>query len=160
MNLNRRNLLKQLGAGIAASSSLAARRASADSSEFALDLQKAPERSEPIRLDLNENAYGPSPKAIAAIQEAAEEIKRYPDFSVLQKVLADYHSEGTPGANQLIKPEQIVVGCGSSDVLRMAASAFLAPGATLIVPAPTCDLIAKCGRSRGATITLTTWKEC
>ena len=58
-----------------------------------------------------------------------------------------------PARNHGIKPEQIVVGCGSSDVLRMAASAFLVPGATLIMAAPTCDLIAKYGRSSGATIT-------
>jgi histidinol-phosphate aminotransferase len=152
MNLNRRNLLKQLGAGIAASSLLAPQRASADSSESALDSKAPPQHLEPIRLDRNENAYGASPKAIAAIQETATGTSRYQDSSVLQKSLADHHSETTSGANQ-VKPEQIVLGCGSSDVLRMAASAFLAPGATLITATPTCDLIAQYGRSRGATIT-------
>jgi histidinol-phosphate aminotransferase len=153
MNLNRRNLLKQLGAGIAASSLLAPPRASADSNEPASDSKAAQQHAEPIRLDRNENAYGASQKATAAIEETAKGTSRYQDSSVLSKTLAAHHNEATPGANQVIKPEQIVVGCGSSDVLRMAASAFLAPGATLIVPAPTCDLIAKYGQSRGATIT-------
>jgi histidinol-phosphate aminotransferase len=152
MNLNRRNLLKQLGAGIAASSLLAPQHAAADSSESASDSQSPPQHLEPIRLDRNENAYGASPKAIAAIQEAATGISRYQDSSVLLKTLADHHSETTSGANRAIKAEQIVLGCGSSDVLRMAASAFLAPGATLIMATPTCDLIAQYGRSRGATI--------
>jgi histidinol-phosphate aminotransferase len=153
MTVNRRNLLKQLGAGIAATSLLAARRASADIGESPSDSLAHPQGLEPIRLDRNENAYGPSQKAIAAIQEAAAGTKRYPDSSVLQKALADYHSEVTSGVNRITNPQQIVVGCGSSDVLRMAASAFLDPGASLIMAAPTCELIANYARSRGATVT-------
>jgi histidinol-phosphate aminotransferase len=153
MTVNRRNLIKQLGAGIAASSLLAPRRASADIHESALDSKALPQHGEPIRLDRNENAYGASQKAIAAIQETGKESSRYPDSSALQKTLADYHNEATSGVNWAIKPEQIVVGCGSSDVLRIAASAFLAPAATLIMATPTCDLVAKYGRSKGATVT-------
>lgn len=152
MTVNRRNLLKQLGAGIAASSLITPRRASADTSESALASKAPPQHLEPIRLHRNENAYGASQKAIAALQEAAKETSRYPDSNAFLKNLADYHSEATAGGNQVIKPEQIVVGCGSSDVLRMAASAFLPPGATLIMATPTCDLIATYGRSRGATV--------
>ena len=153
MTVNRRNLLKQLGAGIAASSLLAPRPVSADISESLMESMASSQHGEPIRLDRNENAYGPSQKAIAAIHEAATGSKRYPDSRVLQKALADYHSEVTSGVNHVIKPEQIVIGCGSSDVLRMAASAFLGPGAALIMAAPTCDLIAKSALSKGAAIT-------
>lgn len=152
MTVNRRNLLKQLGAGIATTSLLVPRRVSADIGEATLDSKVSPRHGEPIRLDRNENAYGPSQKAIAAIRETATGAKRYPDSSVLQKALADYHSKASSAANQLIKSEQIVVGCGSSDVLRMAAAAFLGPDATLITAAPTYDLIAKYGRSGGATV--------
>jgi histidinol-phosphate aminotransferase len=152
MNLNRRNLLKQLGTGIAASSLFAPRRASAASRESTSDSEDLSQRLAPIRLDRNENAYGASPKAIAAIEETAKGTSRYLDSSILLKTLADHHSETMPGANHAIKPEQIVVGCGSSDVFRMAASAFLGPGATLILATPTCDLIAQYGRSRGATM--------
>jgi histidinol-phosphate aminotransferase len=151
MTVNRRNLIKQLGAGIAASS-LLPRRASADTSESALTSKAAPQPPEPIRLDRNENAYGASQKAIAALQKAAKETSRYPDSNAFLKNLADYHNEATSSGNQVIKPEQVVLGCGSSDVLRMTASAFLAPGATLIMATPTCDLIANYGRSRGATV--------
>src|ERR1700694_2575426 len=105
MNLNRRNLLKQLGAGIAASSVLSPRRTSAaEISESASDPSVAPQHLEPIRLDRNENAYGASPKAIAAIKEAADGTNRYQDSSVFLKTLAAYHSETTPGANHVIKP--------------------------------------------------------
>jgi len=154
MNLNRRNLLKQLGAGIAASSVIAPQHASAvDIRESAPDSKVSALHREPIRLDRNENAYGASQKAITAMQEAAKGSSQYPDSSVLQKTLAVHHNDATSRAHHGIEPEQIVVGCGSSDVLRMAASAFLVPGATLIMAVPTCDIIAGYGRSRGATIT-------
>lgn len=154
MNLNRRNLLKQLGAGIAVSSVLAPQHASAtDVSEPTWDSKASPLQREPIRLDRNENAYGASQKAITAIQEAAKGSSHYPDSSVLQKTLAAHHNGTASRAHHTIEPEQIVVGCGSSDLLRMAASAFLVPGATLIMAAPTCDIIANYGRSSGATIT-------
>jgi histidinol-phosphate aminotransferase len=154
MNLNRRNLLKQLGAGIAASSVIAPQHASAvDIRESAPDSKVSSQHREPIRLDRNENAYGASQKAIAAMQEAAKGSSHYPDSSVLQKTIAVHHNDATSRAHHGIEPEQIVVGCGSSDVLRMAASAFLVPGATLIMAVPTCDIIAGYGRSRSATIT-------
>ena len=143
MTVNRRDLLKHLGAGIAASSLLAPRPASADTGESLPASEALPKHLEPIRLDRNENAYGASREAITALQEAAKDTSRYSDSGALLKTLADYH---------VTKPEQIVVGCGSTDVLRMAAAAFLAPGATLIMATPTCDLIAKFGRSRGATV--------
>ena len=152
MTVNRRNLLKQLGAGIAASSLLAPRPASADTGESLPVSETLPKHLEPIRLDRNENAYGASRKAIAALQEAAKDTSRYADSGAFLKTLADYHREAISGGGHITKPEQIVVGCGSTDVLRMAAAAFLAPGATLIMATPTCDLIAKFGRSSGATI--------
>ena len=152
MTVNRRNLLKQLGAGIAASSLLAPRPASADTGESLPASETLPKHLEPIRLDHNENAYGASRKAIAALQEAAKDTSRYGDSGAFLKTLADYHREAISGVRHITKPEQIVVGCGSTDVLRMAAAAFLAPGATLITATPTCDLIAKFGRSRGANV--------
>ena len=37
-------------------------------------------RNGPVRLHRNENAYGPSPRAIAAIQESVADVaNRYPD---------------------------------------------------------------------------------
>ena len=152
MTVNRRNLLKQLSAGIATSSLLASRPASADTGESLPASETLPKHLEPIRLDHNENAYGASRKAIAALQEAAKDTSRYGDSGAFLKTLADYHREAISGVRHITKPEQIVVGCGSTDVLRMAAAAFLAPGATLITATPTCDLIAKFGRSRGANV--------
>jgi len=155
MTVNRRNLLKQLGAGIAATSLLAPPRASGDTTESPLELDSKvpPQRAEPIHLDRNENAYGPSQKALAAIRETVKGTNRYPDPNIFLKTLADYHSKATSGVNRIFEPEQFVVGCGSSDVLRMGAAAFLGHDASLIMAVPTCDVIAKYGRSKGASVT-------
>jgi histidinol-phosphate aminotransferase len=143
MTLDRRHLLKQLGLGIAASSILAPERAVADSNQLAATTQPPLKHAGPIRLDRNENAYGPSPKAIAAIQEAASRAGRYPDTTALQNALALRHN---------VKPEQIVLGAGSSEMLCMVAAAFLNAGTILILANPTCDLIAGYAKNLGAAV--------
>jgi histidinol-phosphate aminotransferase len=143
MTLNRRHLLKQLGLGIAAGSMLVPERAVADSAQHASHVRPPLEHRGPIRLDRNENAFGPSRKAVAAIQEAASHAGRYPDTAVLQNALALRHN---------VKPEQIVLGAGSTDVLRMAASAFLNAGNTLILANPTCELLAAYAKNNGAAV--------
>lgn len=143
MTLDRRHLLKQLGLGIAASSILTTERAAASSSQRPSVTQPPLKHIGPLRLDRNENAYGPSPKAIAAIQEAASHASRYPDTAALQNALALRHH---------VKPEQIVLGAGSTDVLRMAASAYLNAGNTLILGNPTCDLLVGYAKNNGADV--------
>jgi histidinol-phosphate aminotransferase len=140
MTLDRRSLLKQLGVGIAAGSVLNPVRSAAGATSVE-SVSKEPGGA--ICLNHNENAYGASKKAIAAIEETAVQAYLYPDTTVLQNALASHHG---------VKPEQIVLGCGSSDVLRSAVSAFLGPGTALITATPTCDLIAKFGRDKDASV--------
>ena len=110
MTLNRRNLLKQLGVGIAASS--LARQAFASSDvAVASDEPTAVEKHGVIRLDRNENAYGTSKRAIAAIQDAASQVTRYPDAKLLQDALAAHHNSARKGDVPRLKPEHIVPGC-------------------------------------------------
>lgn len=64
-----------------------------------------------VKLNTNENPYGPSPKALAAMAEAiGDSLKLYPDpESVeLKKAIADYYH---------VTPEQVFVGNGSDEVL-------------------------------------------
>ena len=74
-----------------------------------------------VKLASNENPLGPSPKALAAVCGVLSEIARYPDGNgfALKQVLS---------ARLEVKPEQIVLGNGSNDVLELAARAFLSPG--------------------------------
>ena len=78
-----------------------------------------------VKLASNENPLGASPKALAAIRLALSEIARYPDGNgfALKQALS---------ARLKVKPEQIVLGNGSNDVLELAARAFLSPGAQAV----------------------------
>jgi histidinol-phosphate aminotransferase len=99
----------------------------------------------PVRLDNNENAYGPSERATQAMRESLELANRYPDleYERLSETIAALHG---------IKTEQVVLGCGSSEVLRMAATAFLGSGKRLVIASPTFDLIADDARRLGAEV--------
>ena len=71
-----------------------------------------------IKLNTNENPYPPSPKALAAIREAAgEDLRLYPDprCTVLREAVAEAYR---------VKPEQVFAGNGSDEVLAFAFAAF------------------------------------
>jgi len=97
----------------------------------------------PVLLDSNENAYGPSPEAYASLEGSAAIANRYPkhEYEDLAEAIAAKHS---------VKPEQVTLGCGSSENLRMAAEAFLGPGRTLIYATPTFEFIAHRAGDTGA----------
>lgn len=74
-----------------------------------------------VKLASNENPLGMGPMAQAAMRQALDEIARYPDgnaFALKQAICRRFG----------VRPEQIVPGNGSNDVLELAARAFLAPG--------------------------------
>jgi histidinol-phosphate aminotransferase len=102
------------------------------------------EIGQPIRLDRNENPYGPSPLAIAAMREGLEVSNRYPEGSAaLQEKIAGHHK---------VKTEQVVLGCGSSEILRMVADAFLKPGRKLVTARPSFPLLPAYARINGAEV--------
>ncbi len=89
------------------------------------------------RLFANENPFGPSDKAKKAIQEAIDSSYQYPFIALteLQQKIADY--EG-------LKPEQIMLGAGSSPLLHGAALLFSKVGGNIISGDPTYeDLLEK-----------------
>jgi len=67
----------------------------------------------PIWLNSNENAYGPSPFAQKAILEAYKKSNRYPDdyLPLLKNKIAEHWNVGT---------ENILLGAGSSDIIGLA----------------------------------------
>jgi len=106
---------------------------------------RASEPGGPIILSRNENAYGPSQKVIASMQNSLQFANRYPDpaVSALHERIAKSHS---------IKPEQLVLGCGSGEILSIAASAFVGPGKHLISGLPTFEAIGRCAKTLGAEV--------
>ena len=100
----------------------------------------------PIRLSANENPYGPCAASLEALTKSAADASRYPGAieEEMRAAIARHHGVG---------PDRIVLGCGSSDVLRMADSAFVPAGKTLVVAEPTFEaVLTYCQATRGETI--------
>jgi histidinol-phosphate aminotransferase len=84
-----------------------------------------------IRLSSNENPLGISPAARQAIVDGIAEANRYPGLrSALTQALADQHE---------VRSENVVLGAGSTEVLKMAVQAFATPGGHLVVADPTYE---------------------
>jgi histidinol-phosphate aminotransferase len=144
MIASRRGFLRSLGAG--ATFGVAARAPFISLSRAAI-FEPVPSAQEDalVRLNNNENPYGPSNKVANAIQSFAGSVNRYPlmeERSLAQRI-ADQHR---------LKPEQILLGCGSTDILRMAAFAFLGNGKRLIQAAPTFEAIGDYARATSAEV--------
>jgi histidinol-phosphate aminotransferase len=87
-----------------------------------------------IRLSFNENPYGPSPKARAALADCSSISNRYPDEAYRQMInaLAQKYNR---------KPENIILGCGSTEILRAADDAFLDSTQNVVAAAPTFEAV-------------------
>ena len=99
-----------------------------------------------IQLNANESPYGPSAAARAAMTRSQEVAARYPGDleEELKAVLAAQHGVG---------PEEIVLGCGSGEILRMADMAFLGPERAAVVAEPTFEaVLAYAGAARGTVV--------
>jgi histidinol-phosphate aminotransferase len=87
----------------------------------------------PIRLHRNENAYGPSREVIAAMRKATTNAAhRFPNVEseALRRAVAARHR---------VKADEVVVGCGSTDILRLAANAFVGTRRRIVTASPTFD---------------------
>ncbi len=81
-----------------------------------------------IKLNTNENPYGPSPAVVAAIgRETGDSLRLYPDpeATELRQAAARFYD---------LTPEEIFVGNGSDEVLAFAFQAFFEPGKTIAFP--------------------------
>src|SRR6266568_599068 len=81
----------------------------------------APGVAKVFKLSSNETPLGPSPKAVAAYQEAGKHLEEYPDGSALDLREAIGRAFG-------LDPDRIVCGAGSDDLLNLLARAYLADG--------------------------------
>jgi histidinol-phosphate aminotransferase len=79
-----------------------------------------------LKLASNENAWGASPKALAAAAEALQSAHIYPDggSTFLRRKLA---------AQLQLQPEQIAVGQGSNEILELLGMVFLRPGVEAVM---------------------------
>ncbi len=83
-----------------------------------------------IKLASNENALGPSPKAVALVRRALGQLHRYPDAGgyALKQRLARHVG---------VRPNELILGNGSDEILVLALRAFVEPGDEVLIATPT-----------------------
>jgi histidinol-phosphate aminotransferase len=144
MITSRRGFLRSLGAGTAAGMAMPW---ALTGTLRAATLEPSRTRTDDgfIRLNGNENAYGPSAKVAEVIKSSIGGANRYPrmEYKGLTERIAGVHK---------VKPEQVLLGCGSTEILRVAAYAFLASGKQLIQASPTFEALAHYARAAGAEV--------
>lgn len=87
-------------------------------------------KEEIIKLGSNENPMGPSPKAMAAIEEEIKKISQYPESGLgdLKEEIANYSR---------VNPEQVIIGGdGADEIIEMLGKTFMDPGFEFIVALP------------------------
>ncbi len=104
----------------------------------------APQLDVPVRLNVNENPYPPSPavRAEIAAAVAAQTLNRYPDREAwaLREALAGYVGHG-------LIPLQVWAANGSNEVMTHLLLAFAGPGRTLLSFTPTYSMYPEYARN-------------
>lgn len=134
MSLSRRAFWMTLGGGGAFSGALVAARGrealvaeTGEGSSMPVPVPPPPDAGE-IRISSNENPMGPGPSAIAALRGNLGESNRYPmnsavtDRDVAKRIAKMYE----------VKPENVVLAPGSTEILRNAVRAFCGPDRPLV----------------------------
>ena len=154
MTVTRRGFVKTLGwggMGLVTAPMVAARgrealvRWPADASATDAAESRQPISPRALRLDSNENPNGPGAASLDAIRSALREASRYPHEAndALRDGLAGMHG---------VAPENILLGCGSGEILRMAAFAFTSPARALVTGAPSFEDPARHAGAAGAEV--------
>ncbi|WP_315128206.1 histidinol-phosphate transaminase [uncultured Actinomyces sp.] len=103
----------------------------------------APELDVPVRLNVNENPYAPSPAVVdsiaRAVAGAAGRLNRYPerDFPALRRALADYLAVES---GVRLSPERVWAANGSNEVMLQVLQAFGGPGRACLSFTPTYSM--------------------
>lgn len=106
----------------------------------------APTKAGVVRLSANENPYGPSAKAHEAMKNTHGVCNRYPDEA--NDVLIDKIAK----MNNITR-EQIVLGDGSSEILKLCAETFTGPSeGKLVVADPTFEAILEYSKACGGEV--------
>ncbi len=100
-----------------------------------------------IKMASNENAWGPSPRAVEAMKEAMVNLHRYPDGSC-------YYLAQSLAENLGVKPGEIVFGNGSNEIIGLLIAAFLQPGDEVITSHPTFLMYQKLVQVQGGVNTV------
>src|SRR5438477_3097193 len=141
---SRRDFLRSLGVGTAAGAALRSPLENISGTSL-FQPGRLSASDEFIRLNSNENAYGPSPRVASAIRSAIDMVNRYPfmKYEEVTERIASFHG---------VKPEQVLFACGSTEILRVAACAFLGSGKKLIQGLPTFESVEHYAKAVGSEV--------
>jgi histidinol-phosphate aminotransferase len=97
-----------------------------------------------VKLDANENPYGPSPRAREALASDYS-AHRYPDPDqrAIRGALARRHG---------IDPDTIVAGAGSDEIIDLLFRTFVGPGDRVVIASPTFGMYAFDAELQGAEV--------
>jgi len=141
--VSRRRFAQLLGAGAVLS---VARPALSFAKPVVAAPPHVPATSGVVRLSSNENPYGPSPKALKAMNDVFNLACRYPDEH--NDLLIDAVAK-LNGVNH----DQILLGDGSSEILQLCADTFTGPGrGNLVAADPTFEAILNNASVNGAEV--------
>lgn len=134
MPLSRRNFVSALGlggVGLMSPPLLSGRGSEHRLAAWAAESGE-PVRVDLIRLDSNENPNGPGSRALEALQAMLGESNRYPDAGevTLRAAIAREHG---------VSAENVVLGAGSGEILRMCVEAFTSTSKHLVSASPTFE---------------------
>jgi len=98
--------------------------------QTSVELCRLLERDSVAKLSFNESPYGPSPKAVVAMQEAACQVHLYHDMEAkeLRQKIADRYG---------IALENVYIGSGGDEAIALLVNAFVSPGDEVVMPWPT-----------------------
>ncbi len=144
MPVSRRGFLRTLTAGTIAGS-LPRWSGSAEAALSVLAARPERDREGFLLLDSNENAYGPSAKVMDAVQESLSRVNRYPfrEYDGLTADIARLHK---------VETNRVLLGCGSTDILRVTAAALLGPGKKVVMASPTFEDLGIYAKALGAEV--------
>lgn len=79
-----------------------------------------------IKLASNENALGPSPRALEAVRATLGDLHRYPDGGAVMLV-------GKLAGRLGVEPGQILLGNGSNEIIELVVRTFVGPGDEVVM---------------------------
>ncbi len=98
-----------------------------------------------IRIDSNENPNGPGARVFEAMRSTFDLANRYP-------VTLEDELSAEIAKSLGVKPENIMLGCGSGEILHVAVQTFTSPQRALVSPAPTFEAGADFARFLGVPV--------
>jgi histidinol-phosphate aminotransferase len=113
-----------------------------------------------LRLDLNENTVGPSPRVVEAIRAIpADHYAIYPEYDGLREAVVANLSATAPGLVRSLAPEQVGLFNGVDAAIHALFQAYGAAGDRLLTTSPTFGYYTPCAQMQGMAIEAIPYEE-